>query len=267
VLFFNLLMACSPETGDMDGDTDSDSGTDTSLETDSDPETDTGSVPLSCPWEGMIEILPLGDSITQGDAEHFTYRYPLWQMLLERACAFDFVGSMNTNRYDSVPDWPDFQGQPFDPDHEGHWGWTTRELVDGLPDWLPLYSFDVVLLHAGTNDIFLEETLENATANVEQMVDILRQSNPDAVILLAQIIPTGYATENERIVPFNGMREELADELDDEDSPVIVVDMYNALDPEIHLWDGLHPNEEGETIMAEEWLRGLAEWQSPEADE
>jgi hypothetical protein len=44
-----------------------------------------------------VKILPLGDSMTQGEAGHFSYRRPLWKMLDSAGYKVDFVGSLRTN--------------------------------------------------------------------------------------------------------------------------------------------------------------------------
>jgi hypothetical protein len=40
------------------------------------------------------QIQPLGDSITQADSEHRSYRYELWKHLVEAGLDFDLVGSV-----------------------------------------------------------------------------------------------------------------------------------------------------------------------------
>ena len=107
--------------------------------------------------EAPVRILPLGDSITQGDKDHRSYRYSLWVRLIAAGISFDFVGSMNSNFFGN-PVWPDYNGQSFDRDHEGHWGWQADQILNGHPltegkeylsAWLEEYTPDIVLLHLG----------------------------------------------------------------------------------------------------------------------
>lgn len=69
-----------------------------------------------------IRILCLGDSITQGgrnDRAEYTYRWPLFCMLVEDGVDFDFIGSLDTGR-DKDPKWLEaYKGKTFDLDHEG----------------------------------------------------------------------------------------------------------------------------------------------------
>ncbi len=44
-----------------------------------------------------ITILPLGDSITQANNTHLSYRYNLWTKLIDDGRLFDLVGSLDNN--------------------------------------------------------------------------------------------------------------------------------------------------------------------------
>lgn len=94
---------------------------------------------------------PLRKLITQADKTHLSYRFALWQKLRIENVRFDFIGTMNTN-YGGNPAFPD---PAFDKDHEGHRGWRADQLLASLPSWLGGYTPDIVLLHVGTNDMFM----------------------------------------------------------------------------------------------------------------
>ncbi len=59
--------------------------------------------------EPPIQILPLGDSITQANSNYMSYRYHLWTELIDSEIDFDFVGSQSSNR-DGHPTWPEYEG-------------------------------------------------------------------------------------------------------------------------------------------------------------
>src|SRR5262245_54038543 len=69
-----------------------------------------------------VRIMPLGDSITQADASHDSYRRPLWKSLQSGGYLVDFVGSSSMNHMGGPP------VRDFDADHEGHWGWRADEI-------------------------------------------------------------------------------------------------------------------------------------------
>jgi lysophospholipase L1-like esterase len=203
--------------------------------------------------------LPLGDSITQGDEEHQSYRYPLWKLLIDRECSTDFVGSLSDN-HDGNPEWPDYAGETFDSDHEGHWGFETDEIEAELEEWLEGYTFDMVLLHIGTNDLNTtdpEPDPEETVAEVSAVIDILRDANPDAILFVALIITTKWEDRNPYFYEYNDLLVELAEDITTERSPIVLVDHASTVDPEEHITDHVHPNAEGEAIMAQNWFDAI----------
>ena len=197
-------------------------------------------------------ILPLGNSITQADKTHFSYRYPLWQKLRSAGIDFDFIGTMNTN-YGGNPSFPDLS---FDKDHEGHRGWRADQLLAGLPSWLATYTPDIVLVHAGTNDMFMGNSVSGTVEELKKIIDALRSDNPDVSILLAKIIGT-TAPENTRIVELNSYIDGIAAAKNTSRSRVLVVDQYTGFHPSTDTYDGKHPNADGEEKMAQKWFDAL----------
>jgi hypothetical protein len=201
-----------------------------------------------------IKILPLGDSITQSDARHLSYRYPLWKMLVDTNIPFDFVGSENGHFWGS-PGWPDYRGKAFDPDHEGHWGWKTDQVLDNLDSWLQGYTVDIALLHLGTNDIFYGESNASTYKELREIVHLLRQKNPQVSILLAKLIPV--AGDENQITIFNAGLDEVAKALNTPESKVILVDMEAGYQARADNFDGIHPNGRGEVKMALKWFKAM----------
>ena len=71
-----------------------------------------------------VRILIVGDSITQGSAGDWTWRYRLWQHLTEHGVSVDFVGPRD-DLWDNVTS--QFGSQAyvdpaFDQDHAARWG-------------------------------------------------------------------------------------------------------------------------------------------------
>ena len=42
-----------------------------------------------------------------------------------------------------------------------------------------------------------------------------------------------------------------------EQSPISIVDLHTGFEPATMTWDGQHPNEKGESLMAERWFATL----------
>lgn len=200
--------------------------------------------------EGPFCILPLGDSITQADSTHVGYRYWLWEMLTQAGWDVDFIGSHDGSYGGGVPPYPD---PDFDRDHEGHWGWTADQLLAPLPGWLGGYTPSLVVLHIGTNDDFLGQPLAGTLDEIAQIIEVLRSDNPEVVVILAQVIPSVFATHD----PLNASLPSLGEELSTPTSPVIVVAPPPGFDANTDLFDGVHPNESGEQKMAQNFFAAI----------
>ena len=168
-----------------------------------------------------IYILPLGDSITQGgktDRPEYTYRYPLYGMLKAAGYEFDFIGSQ-TRGLQPGAKWP----EPFDPDHEGHYGWKTASVRDKLPEWMPKWAAppDIALIHLGTND---QKADDHTRAIIEPLQDIiarLRERNPRVVVLVAHLNFNGGAP-----LKIRPLVEQMVRKISTPQSPVVTVPMY-----------------------------------------
>jgi hypothetical protein len=194
-----------------------------------------------------VRIMPLGDSITQGDATHNSYRRPLWQKLIDDGYRVDFVGSTPENRFGDPPD------ADFDPDHEGHWGWRADEILERIEPWARAAKPDIVLIHLGVNDLFQGATIPQVLTDLRGIIDALRSVNPKVVLLLAKLIPN---TEGQDVRAFNDELGRLAG-ASQEDSPVLIVDLSSGFNAAADTYDGVHPNEAGEAKMAEAWYQAL----------
>jgi lysophospholipase L1-like esterase len=201
--------------------------------------------------------MPLGDSITQADAQHDSYRRPLWQMLTAAGYSVDFVGSQNQNHGGGPP------RQDFDRDHEGHWGWRADEILESLPEWAQATRPNVVLIHLGSNDVFQNQSQESTLSDLTAIIDEFRRVNPRVQILLAQIIPVANARQNERIRRLNPEIAALAARMSRDGSPVLAVDQFTGFDVETDTYDGVHPDLSGEVKMAQRFLSAFEKLAPP----
>jgi hypothetical protein len=224
--------------------------------------------------EGVpLRIMPLGDPITQADDSHLSYRYYLWILLTDAGVNFDFVGSMNGN-YRGDPEWPIHKGRSFDSDHEGHWGWSAGQILDGFPQspdenlsgWLKGYTPDIALVHLGTNDVLRFESAADTIDELKQIIGTLRDDNPSVIILLAKLIPVPEGLVSRHMDDLNDRIEDIGAEMSGPISPVIIVDQTAGFDSDVDLYDGLHPNESGERKMAAKWFEALQERPSISAE-
>ncbi|MFW6033241.1 MAG: GDSL-type esterase/lipase family protein [Phycisphaeraceae bacterium] len=211
-----------------------------------------------------IRILPLGDSITQGGSNkdhrpnEYTYRWPLFGMLTEAGVNFDFIGSLD-HGLDKDYAWPDYQGIAFDMDHEGHYGWKTDRVREELPGWMETYPApaDMALIHLGTNDQGSEDVEKDIVEPLEQIIAMLREANPEVVVLVGHLNFNGGAA-----LEIRPLVEDMAERLDTEQSPVKTVHHYQGWhekprEENTDTYDWAHPNPRGQRKMAKKWFEAM----------
>ncbi|TFH24084.1 hypothetical protein E4G67_02395, partial [Candidatus Bathyarchaeota archaeon] len=198
-------------------------------------------------------IMPLGDSITVGYPGVDGYRKDLYLNLINSGSNVDFVGSQHS-------------GTGLDDDHEGHNGWEANAIRDNVYGWLEDNSADVVLLHIGTNDIYLEQDVADIVLEVESILDNIDQwefvYGESVTVILARII-LNFNDENLKLatMEYNDALEEMALARIATGDEIIIVDMENALIYPDDLIDGVHPTPAGYEKMADVWYNVLIKGQ------
>jgi chitodextrinase/lysophospholipase L1-like esterase len=207
--------------------------------------------------DSLVRIMPLGDSITAQSQASPSYRYYLWNDLLNNGYDnVDFVGS-NTQTWDN--------GDPpqllFDQNHEGHGGYRADEIAANAAEWMSLNPADIVLLHAGTNDLEQGQSVESTLQDIASIIDALRSINPNVTILLAQVIPQfppGSASPAD-IDSLNAQLPALAASMNSSQSQVIIVDQNSGFTQSDLGSDGVHPNASGDAKIADKWFSTLSQ--------
>jgi hypothetical protein len=200
--------------------------------------------------------MPLGDSITEAETGHASYRYWLWHELVDGGFDVDFVGTLY-GVHGGPPLYED-----FDQNHEGHWGWRADEVLQFIQQWAVAEQPEVVLMHLGHNDLWQGQGVDSTIDDLAGIVGELRSVEPTITVLLAQVIPSTQH-EFDEIPELNAAIALLAVQLDTPSSRVIAVDHWTGFDPVADTYDGTHPNEGGERKMSARWLTALAEVVEP----
>jgi len=210
-------------------------------------------------------IVCIGDSITQANLSHFSFRYELWKRLAASGVSFDLVGSTSINNLGS-PARPGYAGKTFDQNHEGHWGWRADQILAGLPSWLAEYTPDVALIHLGSNDMNQGNSHASTKDEIKEVIAALRADNPDVVILLCKLIP--WNGKEAQIQDLNeNYIASIPTEIGTERSPIILVDQFEGIDVGVDLYDGIHPSESGELKVATQYYEALRPYLSGLVDE
>ena len=183
-----------------------------------------------------LRIMAVGDSITEGgDADG--YRRPLLDRLRSEGYAVEFVGS---------------RGRP-PLVHEGYGGKNAEFLAEVVPQRLRDHRPDIVLLHAGHNHFADEQPVPGIVAATESLIAAAREANPEVIVLVAQVIPSGKLPKYAYLPDLNRQLADLADRLD-----VILVDQASGFDWTTDATDDkVHPNAAGYAKMADRWHDAL----------
>ncbi|MCP2332895.1 MULTISPECIES: SGNH/GDSL hydrolase family protein [Actinoalloteichus] len=195
-------------------------------------------------------VMALGDSITGSPG---CWRALLWRDLQESGHQdVDFVGTRA----------PQGCGFPYDGEHEGHGGALVTEVArqNALPGWLAATGPDVVLMHFGTNDVWSSRSTEEILGAYDVLLGQMRTANPEIRLVVAQILPMDAPNCPEcaqRVVDLNASVPAWAADRSTADSPVLVADHWTGFDTDLHTYDGVHPNADGDRRMADTWYAAL----------
>ncbi len=205
-------------------------------------------------WNAL-RVLPVGDSITQGCCIDVQggYRVPLRNLLGGAGYVADFIGTQT----DLDPTLPD-------KDHEGHPGYSINMLREGMGMWLKQAGQpDVVLLLAGTVDIWTGSSAAISFERLKALVEDISYERPHAKIIISNLIPRTDMFDSVQVA-YNQQIPALVSELAAKGRNVSFLDMRKTElpggvigTPDL-IADGVHPNISGYGKMAAKWFAGIS---------
>lgn len=165
----------------------------------------------------------------------------------------DFVGTLA----------PQGCGFTYDGENDGHGGYLATGMVsnNNLPGWLAISQPDIVMMELGTNDVWSSLSTSTILAAFTTLVGQMRAQNPVMTILVAQITPmnpSGCTTCYGGVVALNAAIPAWAAGITTAASPVSVVDCWTGYNTTLDTGDGVHPNDAGNTILANDWYAPLS---------
>lgn len=197
------------------------------------------------------KIMSLGASRVQGATPDYeSFRYDLWKLLVEKNWKFNFIG---TQKDESA--YP-LEGEvTFDPDHEGHAGYTSQDIRNELPKWLertPVPNI-VVFSSPGGNDALTEIPIEETLSNIRVIIEMLQARNPEVTIVLEEMAPPSSEFRTSEIDNYLKIIWEeipkIASEYNTTTSLVVPIDMHTGFNDE-YLVDAFHYNKAGAEFIA-----------------
>ena len=197
-----------------------------------------------------LRILPLGDSITwgEGSSDGNGYRLALATLIERDGNGLQYIGrvrsgTMSKNR------------------HEGHGGFQIGPVgATGKPDYPD--QPNVVLLMAGTNDLIFHNDVENAPKRLGSLIGEINTACPHAAVLVGTLLPLIHPKANSELSSketdaFNSAMTTVVDKVATEGKQVALIDMGRVNTSHIHTNDGIHPTDEGYSLIAAAWHDGL----------
>jgi len=200
-------------------------------------------------------VLPLGDSITEGyGSSGGGYRVELFRQAVQNGKNLTFVGSLQ-NGPNTV------QNQTFPKKHEGHGGYTidTGTGHSGISGTITdqaisNYHPNIVLLMIGTNDVNGNVDIAAAPTRLGKLVDDITTRAPDALVVVATIIPIANDGTNPKVQTYNAALPALVKTRADAGKHVVLLDNYAAFSKDASyrttlMSDYLHPNDAGYVVL------------------
>nr|HVY39281.1 SGNH/GDSL hydrolase family protein [Polyangia bacterium] len=199
-----------------------------------------------CPTNGdPCKVLPLGDSITFGINYEGSYRVELFKRATTAGQKITFVGSQMNG-----PAMAPGTTVPFPKNHEGWSGYTISMILAKAANDVK-YGPHIILLHAGTNDTYMSDP-SGAPMRLSSAVDSLASMFPDALIVVAKIIP--YPSQMANVNLINQSIPAMVQSKQAAGKHVISADLNTGFDTKTMLSsDSIHPNQTGYDWMGDTW--------------
>jgi acyl-CoA thioesterase I len=178
----------------------------------------------------MRRILVLGDSLSQGFGLAPNDAYPMLLAKKLRAAGLNF---QITNASAA--------------------GGTTEGGLERLPPHLKR-KVDIFILELGINDAFRGVPVDQIQNNLQQIIDKVKARNPEVRVVIAGMQLPNYAAD-EYVSAFGKMFADLAAKNGATLVPYLLQSV--AGDPSLNLPDGIHPNADGQKVLAETVWRVL----------
>ncbi|NLT08311.1 MAG: cellulase family glycosylhydrolase, partial [Ruminococcus sp.] len=192
--------------------------------------------------DGVIKIMPIGDSITFGMGDTGGYRKFLYHFLKQKGYTqIDMVGPEGQNSASF-----NYNGQSvqYDDNNAGYSGYTIVQKYP-IPSWgenglleklqsknaIASAKPDIVLLIIGTNDMTANRSLSECETDLHSLLDYMLKDLPaDSMIFIGSIPEfTAYGGNSQRVSNYNNTVKKVADEYAASGKNVQFADVHGCL--------------------------------------
>lgn len=191
-------------------------------------------------------ILGLGDSITEGGPNFFSYLFALDSLLKQAGYQPEFIGPRRSIQ----------EGDTLY--HSGFSGHTAEFLAAHIDSIYAAFPADVVLLHAGHNHFNEEAPVPGIIKAQRSIIAAIKKKNPHALIFVAGVITSGKLPKYDYIPALDKAIKAMVDSL--QDARIVFVDQQQLWDwSRYTISDKVHPNRTGACIIATNWFNAITD--------
>ena len=217
------------------------------------------------PSGGSPRIMIVGDSITEGSSGDYTWQYRLYEHLRADGVSPRMVGPHHTlfNNVTKVDGDRSYADPRFEHANDTRWGMTLFREKDAIGAKVAIYRPDYLLVLLGLDDIFWYGISQpDMAANLASFIAAARAARPHIRIVLGLVPPDIHQQTDPafaaRIASYNHTISSTASQLSTIGSPVAVARDGTGINIAADLWDGTHPNANGEVKIAAAFADVLA---------
>jgi GDSL-like Lipase/Acylhydrolase family len=199
----------------------------------------------------------VGDSITQGSSGDYTWQYRLYEHLRAVGVRARMVGPHHWlfNNVTNVEGDRSYADPGFEHANDASWGMTLFREKDAIGAKVATYRPDYLLVLLGLDDIFWYGVSQSEmAANLAGFIVAARAARSHIRIVLGLIPPDIHQQTDPAfaasIASYNHTISSTASQLSTRASPIAVARDGTGIKVAADLWDGTHPNANGEIKIA-----------------
>lgn len=211
--------------------------------------------PAHAETDAPVRVLVVGDSLSQGFAGDWTWRYWVWREFARQHVPVDFVGPRRLPSYGTRYE----RSWAWDGDHAALGGSTLDYHLPRVPQLVTSYAPDVLVVELGYNDVAQGDSPATVERQLQELILTARLLRPGMRVVLAQL-PSGPDEQRNAVTARINVemarwallhRVVVAHNRTGEGSGTL------AWDTAKDTFDGLHPNATGQTLLADRIAQAL----------
>jgi lysophospholipase L1-like esterase len=205
---------------------------------------------------GRPRIMIVGDSVTEGSSGDFTWQYRLYEHLLTDGVRPHMVGPYHWlyNNVTHAKKAYSYANPDFERANDAQWGLALFREKTAIGRKVATYRPDYLLVLLGLNDLFWYGLSQPVMANnLASFIATARAARPRIRIVLGLIPPDIHerkAAFAASVASYNRTISSTAARLSTTKSPIAVASDGSGISVAADLWDGTHPNANGEIKIA-----------------